>query len=142
MTARAERDWLGGAMAIIGGSALVVGALLPWMSLFAGLHRYPGVTGPYGRLLLLGGVFAIVAGVAMLARPRHRLRLAVGALGVVLTAFAWWVLVGLRATTRSLEHHPLLLARAGPGLFIALAGALIVASLIVPPSGQGVGTSR
>ena len=132
MNARAERDWLGGVIAMIGGGALVVGALLPWMSLFAGLHRYRGVSGLYGRLLLIGGVFAFCAGIAMLVRPRHRLRPAVGVLGVALTAFAWWVLVGLRDTTRALEHHPMMLARPGPGLFVAFAGAVLVTSLIVP----------
>jgi len=132
MTARADRDWLGAVIATSGGSALVVGALLPWMSLFAGLQRYPGVSGLYGRLLLAGGVSAIGGGIAMLVRRRRGLRLAVGALGLILSAFAWWILDGLRATTHSLEHHPLMLARAGPGLFVALAGALLVALLILP----------
>lgn len=128
----AERDWLGGAIATSGGGALVAGALLPWMSLFAGLQRYPGVAGLYGRLLLVGGVSAIACGFAMIVRPRQRLRPAVGALGFVLTAFASWVLYGLRATIRALGHHPLLLARPGAGLFVALAGALLITVLIVP----------
>jgi hypothetical protein len=130
----AERDWLGGVIAASGGSALVVGALLPWMSLFAGLQRYAGVSGLYGRLLLIGGATAIVAGLAMVVRPRRRLRPVVGVLGLLLTAFASWVLYGLRATLRGLEHHPLLLARPGAGLFVALAGALLITVLIVPHS--------
>jgi hypothetical protein len=132
MTTDVERDWLGGVIATIGGGALVAGALLPWMSLFAGLQRYRGVAGLYGRLLLLGGVFAIAGGIALLVRRRPRLRFAVGALGAILSAFAWWVLDGLRATTHSLEHHPLMLARAGPGVFVALAGAVFITLLIVP----------
>lgn len=132
MSVPAERDWLGAAIATSGGSALVAGAMLPWMSLFAGLQRYPGVAGLYGRLILVGGVSAIIGGVAMIMRPRQRLRPAVGALGLILTAFASWVLYGLRATTRTLQHHPLLLARPGAGLFVALAGALLVTLLIVP----------
>lgn len=133
MSARADRDWLGAAVATTGGGALIVGALLPWMTLFAGLQRYPGVSGLYGRLLLVGGVSAMGAGIAMLVRRRRQLRIAVGALGVVLSAFAWWILDGLRATTHSLEHHPMMLARAGPGLFVALAGALLIALLILTP---------
>jgi hypothetical protein len=132
MTMRAERDWLGGGIATVGGGALVAGALLPWMSLFAGLQRYSGVAGLYGRLLLLGGLLAIGGGIAMFVRRRRQLRFAVGALGVILSAFAWWILDGLRTTTRSLEHHPLLLARAGPGLFVALTGAFLIVVLIVP----------
>lgn len=132
MRVPAQRDWLGAVVATAGGSALVVGALLPWMSLFAGLQRYRGVAGLYGRLLLVGGVLAIGGGIALVVHPRHRLRTAVGVLGVILTAFASWVFEGLRATTRSLEHHPLMLARAGPGVFVALAGAIVVALLVVP----------
>lgn len=128
----AERDWLGAAISACGGCALVVGALLPWMSLFAGLQRYAGVAGVNGRLLLAGGVAAIVGGAAMLMRPRRPLRLALGVLGLVLAAFASRLILELRATVHSLAHHPLLLARPGSGLFVALAGALLVTLLIVP----------
>ena len=132
MTTRAERDWLGGAIAICGGGALVTGALLPWLSLFAGLHRYAGVAGLNGRVLLVGGALAIAGGVAMFARPRRRLRALLGALGLALAAFATWVLAGLRATLHGLAHHPLLLARPGSGLYVALAGALLMTVLFVP----------
>ncbi len=127
-----QRDWLGGAIATTGGAALVTGALLPWMSLFAGLQPYPGVTGLYGRMLLVGGAFAVCCGIAMVVRARPWLRTAVGALGIVLAAFAAWVLHGLHVTTHALEHDPLLVARPGPGVFVALTGALIVALLVVP----------
>jgi hypothetical protein len=117
----------------MGGAALVVGALLPWMSLFAGLDRYRGVAGLYGRILLVGGILAITGGVALLVRPAHRIRTALGLLGAVLAGLASWVLLGLRATTGALRHHPLLLARPGPGPFVAFAGGLVVAALILPP---------
>ena len=132
MTTTTERDWLGGAIATCGGSALVTGALLPWLSLFAGLQRYPGVAGLNGKVLLVGGLSAIVGGLAMLARPRRRFRPLLGALGIGLAAFAIWVIVGLRATLRGLAHHPLLLARPGSGLYVALAGALLMTVLFVP----------
>lgn len=128
----AEHDWLGAAIAICGGCALVIGALLPWMSLFAGLQRYPGVVGLNGRLLLIAGASAMLGGVALAMRPRRLLRGALGWLGLVLAAFALWVLHGLRTTLDSLAHHPLLLARAGSGLAVALAGALLLTLLIVP----------
>lgn len=128
----AERDWLGAAISMCGGCALVAGALLPWMSLFAGLQKYAGVAGLNGRLLLLGGVSAIIGGAAMAMRRRRQLRVALGGLGVVLAAFAAWLIFELRATVHVLAHHPLLLARPGSGLFVALAGALLVTLLIVP----------
>lgn len=138
MTTTAERDWLGGAIATCGGSALVAGALLPWLSLFAGLHRYAGVAGLNGRVLLVGGALAVAGGLAMFARPRRRLRPLLGALGVALAAFAAWVIVGLRETVHALAHHPLLLARPGSGLYVALAGALLMTVLFVPLPRQSV----
>jgi hypothetical protein len=132
VTVSAEHDWLGAAIATCGGCALVVGALLPWMSLFAGLQRYPGVAGLNGRLLLIGGALATLGGVALATRPRPRLRGALGVLGLVLAAFASWVLRGLQMTLHALAHHPFLLARPGSGLFVALAGALLLTLLIAP----------
>ncbi|HSQ32685.1 MAG TPA: hypothetical protein VLN49_22675 [Gemmatimonadaceae bacterium] len=130
---RGERDWAGAATAAIGGAALVTGALLPWMSLFAGLRRYPGVAGLYGRVLLAGGMLAIAGGLALLVRPAQRLRVTIGMLGVALAGLASWVVLGLRSTTGALSHHPLLLARPGAGPFVALAGGLVVMALILPP---------
>jgi hypothetical protein len=113
-----------------GGLIVVAGTMLPWISLFAGLHPYPGIAGLYGRVMFAGGALAIAGGVAILVRPDPRLRLAIGGLGVGLTLFAGWVLWGLRSTTHGLERHPFLLARPGPGLFVVLAGALLVAALL------------
>lgn len=113
-----------------GGLIVAAGTMLPWISLFAGLHPYPGIAGLYGRVMFAGGALAIAGGVAILVRPDPRLRLAIGGLGVGLTLFAGWVLWGLRSTTHGLERHPFLLARPGPGLFVVLAGALLVAALL------------
>ena len=127
-----SRDWSGGLVAVVGGTVVVTGAMLPWMSLFAGLQPYAGVAGLYGRLVFAGGALAVLGGLAILARPGRRLRFSVGGLGLALTAFACWVLLGLLTTTRELGHHPMLLARPGPGVFVVLAGALVVAALVVP----------
>ena len=132
-TAAGEHDWLGAAAAMMGGATLVVGALLPWMSFFAGLERISGVAGLYGRVLLTGGILAFAGGMALLVRPAKRIRMTIGMLGAVLASLASWVLLGLRATTGALGHHPLLLARPGPGPFVAFAGGLVVAALILPP---------
>jgi hypothetical protein len=130
---RRERDWVGAAAATSGGAALVTGALLPWMSLFAGLQRYPGVDGLYGRILMTGGILAFAGGLALLTRPARRLRITIGLLGAALAGLATWVVLGLRSTTGALGHHPLLLARPGAGPFVALAGGLAVTALIIPP---------
>jgi hypothetical protein len=126
------RDRRAAAFAVAGGVIITVGAVLPWMSLFAGLHSYAGIAGLYGRLAFAGGVLAVIGGLVMLTRPHPRLRLAIGGLGVALMLFAGWVLLGLRATTEHLDQHPFLLPRAGPGIFVVIAGALVMVPLLLP----------
>ena len=124
-----------GITAVTGGSLVVAGAMLPWLSFFAGLQSYSGMVGLYGRLLFAGGVLAVVAGVVILIGSIRWLRPGVGALGLLLALFTSWLLLGLRTTTRELSGHPLIVARPGPGLFVALVGALAVAGLLVPARG-------
>lgn len=126
------RDWRAAFPAVAGGVIVAVGAVLPWMSLFAGLEPLRGIAGLYGRLAFAGGALSIIGGVAMLSHPVRRLRLAIGGLGAALTLFAVWVLLGLRATTQHLDQHPFLLPRPEPGLFVVIAGALVVAALLLP----------
>lgn len=63
-----------GITAIIGGALVGTGAILPWLSLFAGLQSYSGMIGLYGRLLFGGGVLAVAGGVAILVRSYSWLR--------------------------------------------------------------------
>lgn len=129
---QSRRDWPHALVAIAGGTLVVVGSVLPWMSLFAGLQAYSGVSGLYGRLALAGGALSVLGGIAILMRPHDWLRLGIGGLGVALAFFAGWILLGLSATVRELGHHPLLLARPGPGVFVVIAGALALAALFLP----------
>lgn len=131
----ATADRVRGAAAVGGGFLLALGALLPWMSLFAGLHQYAGVDGLYGRLILAGGVLVGAGGTLMYTRSNRFTRTLVGGLGLLLVAFAVWILIGLRATTRQLGDHPMLVARPGPGLFLALAGAVVAAAVLIPAGG-------
>jgi hypothetical protein len=127
-------------IAVCGGTAIIVGAALPWMSLFAGLQSYAGLAGLYGRLMFAGGVMAVAGGAAMGIGSRELLRHAVGTVGIAVACISLWSLLGLRTTIRELGTHPLLLARAGPGLFVVLTGALLVAAVLVP--GRGSTTAR
>jgi hypothetical protein len=133
-------DWRSALPAVAGGVIIAVGAVLPWMSLFAGLHPYSGIAGLYGRLVLAGGALSAIGGVAILVRPDRQLRLAIGALGAALTLFAAWVLLGLRETTSRLDQHAFLLPRPGSGLFVVLAGTLIVTTLLLPSRLWDTGT--
>ncbi|HEU4566043.1 MAG TPA: hypothetical protein VFS05_15390 [Gemmatimonadaceae bacterium] len=130
--AGARRGRAPAAAAAAGGALIAGGAALPWLSLFAGLQTYSGLIGGYGRLLFAGGMIAIAGGIAAAARPARWIRPTVGALGVLLALFTSWLLVGLAATIEELATHPLVIARAGPGLYVSLAGALIVTLSALP----------
>jgi hypothetical protein len=123
-------------LAAIGSSALVMaGALLPWLSVYAGLKAYAGVAGLNGRLLLGAGAIGLLAGVAYLFTSRLTLRWAVGLWGFGLLAFAGWLVVQLLVTYQRLAADPLFLARLGPGLFVASIGAAaLAATLLLGPA--------
>lgn len=122
------------AIAAVGGGGLVVaGAMMPWLTLFAGLQRYAGTAGLNGRLLLAGGTVAVALGLAALVRPAPVLLRACALLGAAMTGLAGWALVGLVDMVRQARVDPMLLAGYGPGLFVACAGTITLA--LVPVLG-------
>lgn len=130
-------------LAAIGGSAVVVGSCLPWLSYFAGLVPLRGLTGINGRLMLVaGGVGLLTAlGLAWRAAPRVRAtaRSAAGVLGLIVVAAAVWLLEGVRELTRVQASNAMLAPRPGIGLVIVLAGgALLLLSAIPTPSAPPV----
>src|SRR3989442_10779266 len=48
--------------AVAGGALVAIGAFLPWLTLYAGLHPLRGVIGLNGRVLAAGGAVCLVAG--------------------------------------------------------------------------------
>jgi hypothetical protein len=117
--------------AVVGGALIAIGAFLPWLSLFAGLHPLRGVIGLNGRLLAAGGVVCLVAGVRCWHRPAVRLQRAVAVLGWALSGFAIWLVIQLLITYRELRANPMVVPRLGPGLFLALVGALLAGGTVV-----------
>lgn len=124
------------ATVLAGGALVCAGTALPWMSFFAGVQSLSGLVGLYGRILLASGALAVFFGAAMLRRNYRWLPLATAALGALQTLFILWLLVGLRSTLRGLGMHAMLLARPGPGLFVALGGAMLVAASALPLRGS------
>src|SRR5262245_61759152 len=121
-----------GAAAIAGGATVIWGTWLSWFSLFAGLQPYRGVDVLNGRLLAAGGLLSIVAGAWFWVSGDRRLRWGIGLLGFALLAFASWSGLQVRIIYRALAADPLLVARQGPGLVVAVIGALaIFATLFV-----------
>ena len=111
--------------AVAGGALMAIGAFLPWLTLYAGLHPLRGVIGLNGRVLAAGGAVCFVAGVRGWLRPAPRVRWVVALLGGALAGFGVWLIIQLLVTYHHLRANPMLVPRLGPGLFIAVAGALV-----------------
>ena len=111
--------------AVAGGALMAIGAFLPWLTLYAGLHPLRGVIGLNGRVLAAGGAVCLVAGVRGWVRPAPGVRWVVALVGGALAVFSVWLMVQLLITYRDLHANPMLVPRLGPGLFIAVAGALV-----------------
>jgi hypothetical protein len=122
MFARIERPE---AAALVGGALVMLGAWLPWLTLFAGLQRYGGLLGIHGRVLFAGGGLVVLASLPMMGSHRHRVRRATVMLGLALLGFDGWLLTGL---ARMLHHdvNAMLVPRAGSGLFVATLGIALV----------------
>ncbi|HEY7066530.1 MAG TPA: hypothetical protein VII06_33970 [Chloroflexota bacterium] len=109
-----------------GGGLLIGGALLPWLTLFAGVQTYSGLMGLNGRVLVVGGVLSCLGGIGSSWRGGRGWQWVLGLLGFALLAYTSWLLLALLASYRALAADPLLLAAPGPGIFVALLGALAV----------------
>lgn len=122
MSARIERPE---AVTLAGGALVMLGAWLPWLTLFAGLQRYGGLIGAHGRVLFAGGALAVVAGLAMLGTRHRWVRRATVLFGFVLLGFDLWLVNRLVET---LQHGvgAMLVPRPGPGLFVASLGIAFV----------------
>lgn len=114
----------------------MVGALVPWLTLYAGLYGYRGTTGLYGWLAFGAGALAFAAGlVATRVGPRW-LGWASTAFGGGLVIFTAWLIVGLITILRR-PSAAMLAPRPGPGLFLVLAGAALI--LLAPVAERALG---
>ena len=123
-----RRPRLAPSAALVGGALVGIGAFLPWLSFYAGLVPMGGTIGLYGRLLAAGGLACAAAGAGAWLRPARGLERALLPLAAILAGFAAWLLVQLLATYEALQANRMIVPRLGPGLFIALAGALLAAA--------------
>ncbi|HVH67960.1 MAG TPA: hypothetical protein VM716_08840 [Gemmatimonadales bacterium] len=124
---RGER--LVASVAVASGVLIAIGAFLPWLSLYAGLHAMRGVMGLYGRLLVAGGIGCVLAGVRHWRRPTPGLRYALAVFGLVLLLFTTWLTAQLFVTYHELRANQMLVPRLGPGLFFVLAGSLMLGAV-------------
>lgn len=107
---------------LLGGSAMIVGVLLPWMTFYAGLQRLNGLTGMYGRWLLAAGV--VVVGLAAWSTWRRVQwpSIALVLVGLTCTVSAAVLLLRAQQMTET-EAMLMLVPRLGPGLPLVLVGA-------------------
>jgi hypothetical protein len=123
-------------VAFAAGAAVIAGAALPWLTVFAGVRSYSGLAGLNGRVLAAGGAAAILLGVGYAARGRASLRYAIGTLGFALALFSAYLMTQLLVTYHSLQG--MFLPALGPGVFVAAGGALLlVATLLIDPRAPG-----
>lgn len=118
------------AIVVVGGATIVVGTLLPWMTLFAGLHTLPGVTGLYGRLMAGGGILAIGLGVYLSVRGGRLITFATGGLGVGILFSTTILLRNMMAIVEQHRGDPMMVARAGSGLYVCLGGAVLLCGAV------------
>lgn len=111
---------------LTGGLLAIVGAaVLPWLTLDAGLQRYSGTIGPNGWLIVAAGALAVGIGLLEVRiRPRW-LPVTSAVLGVALLGFTAWLIVGLQQILQR-PDTAMFVPRAGPGLFTIFGGALLI----------------
>ena len=130
------RARLAGVAQVIGGTLIVAGAWLPWLTLFAGLHVYRGVIGLNGKLLLAAGLCCVIGGAWVTARGNSRVGRSIGVFGFAIGAACAWLIHRMVEMARDLATtDAMVIARPGVGLFLALAGAVLVAASLALASG-------
>ena len=122
---------------IAAGAAIVTGALLPWVETFAGLIGIPGTRGINGRILAAAGILIAAAGIWHLVRGGQAARWLIGIAGCGALGFSAYLLIQLTRSMSVLGGDSMVVARGGPGLWVAAGGsAAAFATLFLPPSSQ------
>ena len=119
------------AIVIVGGVTVVVGTLLPWMTLFGGLHAYRGIIGLYGRLIAGAGLVAITLGCVLAAREHPLLRVTAATLGLAIFSFSTILIRNMMSIVGSHRGDLMMIAAPGSGLYVCLAGAGLMSLSIV-----------
>ena len=137
----APRRWLPrspvASLGVAGGSLLIAGSLLPWLSLYAGVDTIRGIDGTNGRVLIGAGVVSLAFGVLYAFRPSKLLQYGLATFGFGVSGFAAWVLSQLLGSYQQLQGDPFVVASLGSGTFVALGGGLLVlGTFLVPQLGR------
>jgi hypothetical protein len=133
------RSWqtAAGLVSVAAGAAIVIGTALPWVETFAGLIGIPGLRGSNGRILAAAGIVIVAAGIYHLIRGGQATRWLAGLAGFAALGFSGYLLIQLTQSLSVLGADSMVVARGGPGLWVAAAGsAAAFGTLFFPPSSQ------
>src|SRR5215470_13029758 len=108
-----------------GGALILLGAVLPWLSLDLGLHPLRCIIGLNGKILAAGGAVCLIVAVMGWGRSRPAQGRALVFLGIGLAGFSTYLVFQQWSVFRELRANPMFLAKPGYGLFVALGGALL-----------------
>ncbi|HVM30062.1 MAG TPA: hypothetical protein VM305_04755 [Candidatus Limnocylindrales bacterium] len=103
-----------------------IGAVLPWITLYAGHVALRGIDGPAGLALALVGAVVVVLGVISVRSSAASVIAVRRMMVVAVVLIVTYLLVQLVITHAQLAAEPLLLAALGPGMFVAAAGASLM----------------
>lgn len=112
---------------VAGGVLVMIGAVLPWLVLLAGLQQYSGMIGLYGRIVFAFGLVVCIAGAIAPRKFGWLLLPASAAAGIGLLAFGAWLYEGVLEIGRRPDSAMVVL-QSGPGLFVILAGGALLVS--------------
>jgi len=126
------------ALQLCGGALIVTGAMLPWLTLFAGLQAYRGIIAWNGRGILAAGLVVALGGAASLAgRVGVLVRRVVSLIAALVAGGAVVLVIRLIATWRDLvSRDAMMLARPGVGLPVVIVGAIVAAAAIFVDGGR------
>lgn len=129
-----------GVFGVLGGLAISIGTGLPWMSLYAGLVPLRGLIGLNGRLLLAAGVLGVALGIVLAREASHTHRVLfrrfAAALGIGVTAAGIWLSIGVWEFLHARGANAMLVPRPGPGLFVVIAGGVLLVLAAYVPEGR------
>ena len=110
-------------VAMIGGGALITGAMLPWMTFYAGLSSVTGTRGAYGKAILVAGLVVCLVGVIRLRRESPFAQRALTTLGII-TSLAGGLLLWRAIRLTQSQEALMLIPQLGPGLAVVIAGGV------------------
>lgn len=103
----------------------MIGAAMPWLTLYAGLQTYRGLIGAYGWFIFGLGALALLCGALAIRKKPSWLWGSSAILGIALLIFSAWLFAGLMQIVQRPESV-MLVPRPGPGLFVAAAGGAVI----------------